>query len=73
MGHDLGKLGLRVAVLLSPDQVAWTLLGISVGDECRDGDQVTISRGELGTRPHIAEQHIVCELCQLWGKSPMSC
>ena len=44
VGYDLGKLGLREAVLLGPVQVARKLLRVSVGDECRDGDQAAVSR-----------------------------
>ena len=55
VGNDLGELGLRDAVRPGPVQVAWKLLGISVGNECRNGDQAAVSLRQLCTCSNITE------------------
>ena len=65
MNDHLGQLGFRLSVLLSPAQVAYKLLGVSVGDQSSDGDQASVTLRQVRTFPDVAKQNIIREIRQL--------
>ena len=58
MRHGLGDLGLRQAIVHPDGDVARELRHLTIGDQCADGDEAAVARGEIGTQPQIAEQNV---------------
>jgi hypothetical protein len=67
VGDGLGDL-LDGEAVADPDaQVRLDLLGASGRDQGGDGDEAAVAGGELGTGPHVAEQHLVGQVGELRG------